>query len=81
MKNDEKVMIALITGLTVGAFFGILFAPHKGSKTRRIINEEGNRLMETLREKIDDGISMVNDLKDEIFKTVNDASDDSEKTS
>lgn len=76
MKNDEKVMVALITGLTVGALLGVLFAPHKGSKTRRILNEEGNKMMDTLREKFDEGIGIVHELKDEIFNSVSDTSED-----
>lgn len=34
----------LMIGLGIGAVIGILFAPHKGSKTRRKLSESGQEL-------------------------------------
>lgn len=34
----------LLIGVGVGAVLGILFAPHKGSKTRRRLTERGQEL-------------------------------------
>lgn len=36
MSNDSSnVMLALLTGAAIGAGFGILYAPEKGTKTRK----------------------------------------------
>ena len=36
----------LLIGVGVGAILGILFAPHKGSKTRRKLTQSGQELKE-----------------------------------
>lgn len=41
MKNNNKseMLIAIITGVTIGLGIGMLFAPDKGSKTRKKIKD------------------------------------------
>ena len=70
MTNNEKVLLALAGGLVAGAILGVLFAPHKGSKTRRMMKEEGKKVVEDLREKFDEGVS---GLKNEIVDVVKEA--------
>lgn len=47
-----KITIAALSGLVAGAILGILFAPHKGSKTRRNIARKGEELTEELMNKV-----------------------------
>jgi gas vesicle protein len=46
-----KITIAALAGLATGVLFGILFAPHKGSKTRRNIARKGEEISEEIRNK------------------------------
>lgn len=47
-----KITIAAMSGLVAGVILGILFAPHKGSKTRRNIARKGGELTEDLMNKV-----------------------------
>ena len=50
--NDSgKVIGALLIGAAIGGVLGILFAPDKGSKTRRKIFNTGEDLTDSLKEK------------------------------
>ena len=51
MKNSSKLLIALGSGLAIGGILGILFAPDKGSETRRKISEGGKKLSEKVKGK------------------------------
>lgn len=51
MNNSGKIAIGVAAGLAVGAVLGILFAPAKGSDTRKKIVEEGKELADNLAEK------------------------------
>ncbi len=50
MKTEKAVLVAL-TGLAIGAMAGILFAPQKGSKTRKKIMGKGNGYANELKSK------------------------------
>ena len=49
--NTGKVIGALLLGAAVGGALGILFAPDKGSETRKKIAEKTGDLTESLKEK------------------------------
>ncbi|MBC7511432.1 MAG: YtxH domain-containing protein [Ferruginibacter sp.] len=62
----------LLIGMGVGAVLGILFAPHKGSKTRKKIAKRGTdlkegweNLKETVANKIEKSGDSLNDFIDE----------------
>ena len=58
--NDTKKVIgALLIGTIVGAAAGVLFAPAKGSKTRRVIAEKGEDLTDTLKDKFNEFLETV----------------------
>ncbi len=61
--NTGKVIGALLMGAAIGATLGVLFAPDKGSRTRRKIMTKGQDMTDQLKDKIDD---LVDDVKEEI---------------
>jgi gas vesicle protein len=57
--NMGKIIGALLLGAAVGGTLGILFAPDKGSKTRKNILSQGNELTDVIKDKFDDFLDGV----------------------
>jgi gas vesicle protein len=49
--NSGKIVLGVLAGLAAGAAIGILFAPDKGSNTRRKIAQKGEDYMSDLKDK------------------------------
>lgn len=49
--SKGKVVLGAMAGLAVGAILGILFAPEKGSVTRKKIKDTGNDYADQLKSK------------------------------
>lgn len=64
MKNNSKVLIALASGIAVGGVLALLFAPDKGSKTRKKIAEAEKKLSNSIAETFNKGKDKFSDLKD-----------------
>jgi gas vesicle protein len=69
MSNNSKILLALLGGLAVGAAVGILFAPDKGSETRKKIKDSAEDLADKVKSKAK---TMASDIKSEINKKVED---------
>jgi len=54
MNNTSKILTALIVGAAVGAVLGILYAPDKGSETRKKVNEEGKKMSDAIKNKFNE---------------------------
>jgi gas vesicle protein len=52
--NNGKLIAAVLVGATVGAALGILFAPNKGSETRKKLLAKGEDLTEGLKGKLNE---------------------------
>ena len=52
--NASKVLIYVLGGVALGAVAGILFAPAKGTKTRKRIMKKGNNLKKDMKNKFED---------------------------
>lgn len=51
MNNSTKILIGVAAGVAAGVIAGILFAPAKGSDTRKKIVDQGKDLADKLSEK------------------------------
>ena len=67
MKDNSKVVIALLAGLAAGAALGILFAPDKGNETRDKLSESLKNLGDSIRETAATEIDNLVGMKDKIM--------------
>lgn len=51
--SAQKILVGVLAGVAAGAVLGILFAPDKGSNTRRKISQTGEDFMDDITEKLD----------------------------
>ncbi len=70
--NTGKLLGAVLLGAAIGGAFGILFAPDKGSETRRKISKKGNDLTDAVKEKFD---AIVDKFKKEVEEVKDQAND------
>jgi len=70
--NTGKVIGAIFLGAAIGGALGILFAPDKGSETRKKISKKGNDLTDAVKEKFD---AIVDKFKREIEDVKEQATD------
>lgn len=63
--STTKVVGALVLGAAAGAALGILFAPKKGSETRKDIADNAKKMSKNLKDKFQ---GQVDDLKNQVSK-------------
>lgn len=57
--SNVKLIGALLVGAAIGGVLGILFAPDKGSETRKKILSKGEDLTDSMTEKFNDFIADI----------------------
>ncbi len=70
MNTTGKIIAAAATGAAIGAVIGILFAPGKGSETRKKIRDESKKLTDEVKDAIAKGREKLNSLKEDIEQTI-----------
>ena len=67
--NAIKVTLGVFAGIAVGALAGILFAPAKGSSTRRRIIHIGEEYSDELKERFEDLVETITEQYEDTKKT------------
>jgi gas vesicle protein len=57
--NSGKVVLGALAGLAAGAILGILFAPDKGTNTRKKIADKGKGSIDDIKKKYDDVVGSI----------------------
>lgn len=75
--DTGKVLLGMLAGVAAGALLGVLFAPDKGSRTRKKICREGEEISDDLKEKFD---AVIDTIEEKFQKVKKDVADFAEKT-
>ena len=59
--SATKILSGVLIGAAAGAIIGVLFAPDRGSETRRKISQKGNDLTDALKNKFNDFVDSVSE--------------------
>jgi gas vesicle protein len=74
MKNNQ-VILGVVGGLAAGALLGILFAPNKGSKTRKKLLQKGEEYTDDFKHKLNDMYDTVANKYNGALKEAKDFAD------
>jgi gas vesicle protein len=72
MDNNSKVAVGVLAGLAAGAVLGILFAPAKGSETRKNLTGKGKEYVDGLVNGVTETFT---DLKNSVTESLGSAGD------
>ena len=67
----KKILFLLLAGAAIGA----LFAPDKGTKTRKKLKSDTKRITDDLMHDLDRSLEAVNDWTTKVKKTVKETAD------
>ena len=70
MNTSGKIITAAAIGAVIGAVAGLLFAPHKGNKTRKKICAESKKFTDEVKDAIAKGREKLSSLKEDIEQTI-----------
>jgi len=74
--SNSKTVLGFLAGAAVGSILGILFAPEKGTETRRKISDSGSDLTDSLKSKFNDFIDGIKDTYQGVRDDAEDLADE-----
>jgi gas vesicle protein len=77
--SSGKVFLGLLAGVAAGALLGVLFAPDKGSFTRKKISRKGEDFAEALTEKFNEFLDSISEKYDDVKEEVEKVKSKAEK--
>lgn len=78
--SSGKLLLGVLAGVAAGAVLGILFAPDKGSETRKKIAKKGEDYADGIKEKFNDLLDDLSQKVDGVQAKANKMADDAKVT-
>ena len=75
--DTGKVVLGVVAGVAIGALLGVLFAPAKGSETRKKIIRAGEDNADAIKEKLSD---LLESLTEKFEKAKEDVAEFAERS-
>ena len=66
--SKVNVVIGALAGIAVGAMLGVLFAPDKGTATRKKISKKSKDTSDALKDKFNEFVDNITDRFDKMKK-------------
>lgn len=63
--NSKSALLGVLAGIAAGALLGVLFAPEKGTKTRKSISKKSEDFVDGLKDKFTDLLESMNEKFEE----------------
>lgn len=73
--STGKILLGMLAGLAAGSLLGILFAPDKGSETRKKISKKGEDYADGIKEQFDDILDGISEKFGKVKEEVTDFAD------
>lgn len=67
MTDNEKIVLAVVAGIAIGATIGVLMAPEKGSVSRKKLLGFINEFSGLFKDKVDKGVDTLVNLTEDAF--------------
>lgn len=73
--NSGKVLLSVLAGAAAGALVGVLFAPHKGTVTRKKISRHSGAYADSLKEKLSEMVDSITEKFEKVKEEVSEYAD------
>lgn len=70
--NSGKVLLSVLAGAAAGALVGILFAPHRGTVTRKKIARQSGAYADSVKEKLSEIVDSITEKLEKVKGEVTD---------